>query len=302
MDACEPPVNEGNNTGPAEETRAEPGREQISAFIVCYNEEDQIADCLESLTFCDEIVAIDSFSTDSTVEICRSYGAKVIQHPWPGYRQQKAFGLSRTMNEWVINLDADERVSPELRENILVVLKEDYERKRAGVRSDPKDEVNGYAINRVVYFLGRWWRRGGWYPEYRVRFFRKSKVIWGGVDPHEKPIVEGKTKRLDGEILHYTYKNMDEQLSRLQNFSSIAAVEEFKRGKRATVGQLLLNPLLRSFKFYVVKKGYREGVAGLIVSIIEGYYTFMKYAKLWEYQLNPRQGREIEDDGNEHKS
>lgn len=266
-------------------------REPVSAFVVCYNEEANISDCLKSLSFCDEIVVIDSFSKDRTVEICRQLGAKVIQRPWPGYKEQKAFGLATCSHEWIINLDADERVSDELRENVLRVLREERRRKLETANC-PTEEINGYSVNRVVYYLGRWWRRGGWYPEYRVRFLRKSKTVWGGIDPHEKPIVDGRIAQLPGEILHFTYRSMEDQLQRLQNFAAVAAREDHKRGRRSNLFLLLVNPFLRTFKFYILKKGYREGTAGLIVSVFEGYYTFMKYAKLWEHELRESSGQE----------
>lgn len=278
-----------NRTAGGVDSQDQP-RELVSAFVITFNEEDQIRACLESLAFCDEVVVIDSFSTDRTVEICEAFGARVIQREWPGYRDQKAFGLASCTHEWVVNLDADERVSKELRESIVGVLREDYACEH-GSAVKSTDQINGYSISRVVYHLGRWWRRGGWYPEYRVRFFRKSKVSWGGVDPHEKPIVEGKVARLGGEIYHFTYKDLGEQLERLQTFSSIAAEEEYKMGRRASLRHLLFNPFLRAFKFYILKKGYREGVAGLVVSIIEGYYTFLKYAKLWERGLNNKDSK-----------
>ncbi len=261
-------------------------REPVSAFVVAFNEEQDIAACLESLEFCDEVVVIDSFSTDATVEICQAAGAKVIQREWPGYVKQKAFGLDAVQHQWVLNLDADERVSPELRASIEELLSEEYQRAQAGTPS----ECNGYEMNRVVYFLDRWWRSGGWYPEYRVRLMRKDVTTWGGNDPHEKPIVEGKIGRLNGELQHYTYKNLAQQIQQLHRFSSISAEQDFARGKRVNLRHLLLNPILRMLKFYLVKRGFREGIAGLIVAINEGFYTFMKYAKLWE--LEHQQQRE----------
>ncbi|MCC6933853.1 MAG: glycosyltransferase family 2 protein [Deltaproteobacteria bacterium] len=262
-------------------------REKVSAFIIAKNEDDQIADCIASLKFCDEVLVIDSFSDDKTVEIAKQSGAQVYVHKWEGYKEQKAYALSLLKYDWTVNLDADERVSNELRENILHVLRTEYENKKnpqAGT-----EEIIGYFINRVVYYLGRWWRKGGWYPEYRLRFFRKSKVVWGGINPHEKPIPQGKTERIEGEILHYTYDDMNDQLRRLVNYSLISAKEEFSRDKKVTVVKLLLSPFIRAFKFYVTKKGYREGMAGLIVAILEGYYTFIKYAQVWECELNSKQ-------------
>lgn len=263
-------------TLPTEEIK----RDKISAFIVCFNEEADIEDCLKSVSFCDEVLVIDSFSTDRTVEICEAHGARVIQRKWPGYKEQKAFGLAATEHGWVLNLDADERISAELRDNILEVLTASYQEQQQG--STSTSLADGYEVNRLVYYLGRWWFRGGWYPEYRLRFFRKEKVVWGGTDPHEKPIVHGRTARLSGDIYHFTYRKLADQIERLHHFSTIAAQQELNKGGKPSWHRLLINPFLRSFKFYVLKKGYREGKAGFIVAIMEGYYTFMKYAKLWE--------------------
>lgn len=248
-------------------------RQPLSAFVITFNEEDNLADCLESLKFCDEVIVVDSFSTDKTVEIAKNFGAKVIQREWPGYRAQKEFGLSQTSHEWVLNLDADERVSDELRAEVERVLS-----------TDNNSLYDGYEVNRVVYYLQRWWRHGGWYPEFRLRLLRKSKTKWGGIDPHEKPIVQGKTERLKGELLHYTYTDLDDQLSRLHKFSSIAAMEDYKRGKRSSLMSILISPIFRFVKFYFLKQGFREGVAGFVVGMNELFYTFMKYAKLWEIE------------------
>ena len=268
-----------------EAVRAE--REKVSAFIVTKNEADHIAECIKSLKFCDEIIVVDCYSDDGTVEIAKNCGAIVAFHKWEGYKEQKAFALSLVKNDWTINLDADERISEELRASILEVLHGEYVRKLSGEK-DTGEEIVGYYMNRVVYYLGRWWRKGGWYPEYRLRFFRKTRVVWGGVNPHEKPIPSGRTVKLNGEIYHYTYDNMGEQLSRLTRYSAISAQEEFKQGNHSSLALLLVSPLIRTFKFYVTKKGYREGMAGLIVAILEGYYSFIKYAQLWECELNAR--------------
>ena len=269
---------------PSTDTKSGAQRESISAFVITFNEEIHIQACLESLSFCDEIVVIDSFSSDKTVEIAESFGAKVIQREWPGYRAQKAFGLSQVENRWVLNIDADERVSPELRGRIFEVL----EGRHLGT---PENPVVGFALNRVVFHLGRWWRSGGWYPEYRLRFFLKEEVRWGGRDPHEKPITDGRVERLEGELLHYTYKDLDDQFKRLLNFATVAAEEAHLAGKRAGFFDIFFKPMLRMFKFFVIKKGFLEGTAALIVTGAEGMYTFMKYAKLWEIEFNKKNVR-----------
>ena len=150
-------------------------------------------------------------------------------------------------------------------------------------------------MNRVVHHLGRWWRNGGWYPEYRLRFFRKSEVHWGGVDPHEKPIPSGKTKKIGGELYHYSYKDLDDQFARLQKFSSISALEAHKSGRDVSIAGLIVSPFLRFLKFYFAKKGYREGIAGLVIAIAEANYTFMKYAKLWALRDEDQRSANVEE-------
>lgn len=250
----------------------------VSAFIVCCNEEDHIAECLESLSFCDEVIVIDSFSSDNTPKIAEKFGAKVIQRAWPGYKEQKAFGLSTASNEWVLNLDADERVTPELKEEILQVLELAWKAEQEG----KGPQADGYEVSRVVHYMGRWWRKGGWYPEFRVRLVRKSKTVWGGNNPHEKPIVSGTIKRLDGELSHYTYEDLYDHIEKLRSHALAAAKEEISNGTKPTLSLLIFNPLVRFFKFYFLKLGYKEGIAGFIVAVLEGYYTFIKYALVWE--------------------
>ncbi len=256
-----------------------PERDAVSAFVITFNEEEHIRDCLSSLSFCDEVIVIDSFSKDDTVKIAEEMGAKVIQREWPGYRAQKAFGLEQCNCKWVLNLDADERVDSTLAGEIQTIL----EGRDKNISGDP---VVGYELNRVVFHLGRWWRSGGWYPEYRLRFFLKESVEWGGRDPHEKPVTGGRVERLRGELHHFSYTNLADQFKRLLNFAEVSAAESFRIGKRSQVHDILCRPFLRSFKFYFLKRGYKEGTAGIVVAIAEGVYTFMKYALLWEMNRN----------------
>jgi glycosyltransferase involved in cell wall biosynthesis len=250
-------------------TGAPSERALISCCIVCYNEGRNIRRCLESVKWCDEIVIVDSFSTDRTVEICRAYTNRVIQRAWPGYVEQKRFALAQATHEWVLNVDADEEVSPELRDEILTVLR----------CNDPA--VDGFYVPRLVYYLGRWWWRG-WYPGYRLRLFRKPKVRWGGVNPHEKVLLRGQADRLHGNLYHYTYEDISDHLQTLNSLTEVAAQETARRGKRARVAHLVLHPFWRFLRFYFLRGGIRDGIPGLFVAITSAFYVFLKYAKLWE--------------------
>lgn len=240
----------------------------VSCTVICFNEEDNIRAALESVKWCDEIVVVDSFSTDRTLEICREYTAQIHQRPWPGFVEQKAFALSQAHFPWVLNLDADERVSPELRREIQSVLLH--------------PNADGYYIPRLVYYLGRWWWRGGWYPDYRLRLFRRDRVVWGGVDPHEKVILHGRSARLQSPMLHYTYRDIAAHLATINFFTGVAARELELRGQRATLADVFLRPLWRFVRFYVMRRGFMEGIAGLFVAQSAAFYVFAKYAKLWE--------------------
>jgi len=249
-------------------------RERLSCTIICYDEEEGIRAALESVKWCDEIVVVDSFSRDRTVAICREYTDRIYQRPWPGFVEQKAFALEQTRFPWVLNLDADERVSPELRREIEDVL-------RAPV-------ADGYYVPRLVYYLGRWWRRGGWYPDYRLRLFRRDHVVWGGVDPHEKVILQGRSARLDGPLLHYTYRDISAHVATINAFTGVAARELLLRGRTTGVGDLVLRPLWRFVRFFGLRLGFTQGLAGLFVAQSAAFYVFSKYAKLWEATRAPR--------------
>ncbi|MEY4701594.1 MAG: hypothetical protein RL326_1781 [Pseudomonadota bacterium] len=251
----------------------EPARSSISAFVICCNEEAQIRRCLESITWCDEIIVIDSGSTDRTVEICKEYTPHIRHNDWPGYLKQKEFGLSLCKNEWVLNVDADEEVSPELAREIQEILAADH---RGEV------SANGYNLNRLVFFLNRWWNKGGWYPEYRLRLLRRSAASWGGLCPHEKAIVSGKVEKCRGDIYHYSFTDLTDFARRSNTLASNTAASLVALGRTTRLSDLIIRPITRFFKFYVIKKGYREGFAGLIVALIEANSTMLKYAKVWE--------------------
>ncbi|MCL6582323.1 MAG: glycosyltransferase family 2 protein [bacterium] len=250
-------------------------RPKISATIICLNEERNIRRCLESLDFVDEIVVVDSGSTDRTVEICRQFTDRVLYHPWTGHVQQKNYALEQASHEWILSLDADEVVTPKLKSSILHALQND------------QGKYDGYRLNRHVFYLGRWIDHC-WYPEYKIRLFKKSKGRWTGKNPHDTVSLEGGRYRdLDGDLEHYTYQNISDHLRTIDSFSTIGAQEKFKEGKPPSLYALALNPLVRFLKLYVVKRGFLDGVPGLIIAALGSYYCFLKYAKLWEMHRVP---------------
>lgn len=245
-------------------------KSNLSVFVICCNEEKYIQRCLESISFASEIIVVDSGSTDRTVAICKKYTDKVLFKAWSGFVAQKSFAFEQCSNEWVLNIDADEVVSEELKNKILAII------------SNSETTANGFEISRIVHYMGKFWTKGGWYPEYRLRLVKKKFTTWGGLDPHEKAITTGKIERIEAPLYHYTYTSLSDQVISLNNHSSIAAESLFKKGKDCSLLEIFTRPLARFCKFYVSKKGFLEGQSGLIVAVMETLYTFLKYAKLWE--------------------
>jgi len=243
---------------------------RLSVIIITYNEEENIKHCLESVQWSDEIVIVDAFSSDRTVEIAREFTPRVFQNEWTNFSQQKNLALGKATSEWVLNIDADERVTPELKEEILAIL-----------NSQPQS-FNGYYIARRNHYLGKWIRHCGWYPDYKLRLFRRGKGKFNERTVHESVLVEGRKGHLKSCLHHYSYKNLSDHLSKIDKFTSLAAEEMFKNGKRGRVFDLIFRPPIKFIKMYLIKKGYLDGTYGLIVSIIGSFYLFMKYLKLWQ--------------------
>jgi glycosyltransferase involved in cell wall biosynthesis len=244
----------------------------VSAIVVCYNERENIRRCLESVKWCDEIVVVDSFSTDGTVEICREYTDRVIQRPWAGYREQKAFAHSQATKEWVLLIDADEEVPAELRVEIESALSR-------------SDGCEAYEIPRLVHYLGRWWYRGGWYPDRDVRLFRREAATWAGRDPHERIVVKGKTRRLKHPLFHYSYRDISDHVSRINAYTDISSRELEREGERWSWSANLVRPAFRFFRSYFWKRGFAEGFAGLFLAVTAAVYVYLKYAKLREREI-----------------
>lgn len=253
-------------------------REKISACITCFNEEDKIERCLKSLAWCDEIVVVDSFSTDSTIEICRKYTDKVYQHEWLGYIGQKNYVMGKAGCEWIIFLDADEEMSPDLRDEILTQFDKGH------------DDIVGYQFPRLVYYLGRWVKHGVWYPDIKLRLFRKRFGRSAGVEPHDHVEVDGPVRTLRNPIWHYTYDDISDHLQQINRFSTISAKEKFKDGMRFQWSDLLFRPAWRFLKGYFFKLGFLEGFHGFLVAVVCSFEVHMKYSKLRELELLKKKG------------
>ncbi len=248
----------------------------VSCCIITYNEEGNLEDCLKSVSWADEIVVVDSHSTDRTVETARNHTDRVIDHDFEGHVQQKNYAIDQAKNEWVLCVDADERVSPALKEEMLEAL------------SDPGDTA-GFSMPRLTHYLGRFLRRGGWYPDRKLRLFRKDKGRWTGRNPHDRVEVEGPVKEFNGDLLHYSYRDIADHLKTVNSFTTIMAEEMAREGGTSRVIDLIFRGPFKFFKMYVLKGGFLEGKAGLVIAVISSYYVFLKYAKLWELRrVTPR--------------
>jgi glycosyltransferase involved in cell wall biosynthesis len=244
---------------------------KVSVVIVTLNEEAEIEPCLESVSWADEVIVVDAFSSDRTVEIARKYTDKVILRNWAGYADQKNWAVGQSRYDWVLSLDADERITLQLRDEISKILK-----------SGPS--CSGYYIPRKNFFLGRWIRHGGWFPDYTLRLFEKKMGRFGDRAVHESVRVNGATKRLTNPIEHYTYRSLASYHARASRYSALAAYEMREQGKRFHLMDLCLRPVWTFLRMYLIRQGFRDGSDGLILAVFYGYYTFLKYAKLWEME------------------
>ena len=247
---------------------------RISACVIAKNEADRIGPCLRSVAFCDEVLVLDSGSTDGTQELCRAAGARVIETDWPGWVKQKNRAVEAASHDWILSLDADERVDDELRAQI--------EALRAGALAAPEGP-RAYEVTRKVFYLGRWILHGGWYPEWRIRLFHRAHAHWAGVDPHDRVEADGSAGRIrQGNLEHFTYRSMEDHLRQMILFTGEAARQMRARGRRAGPVSLVLRPAWRFFYVYVLKLGFLDGYPGFLVARLGATSTFLKYARLWE--------------------
>lgn len=239
---------------------------KITATVITRNEERNISETLKSLEWADEVVVVDSESTDKTVDIARRLTSRVIVRPWPGYAAQKNFAAEQASNDWILSLDADERISPELRTSIEAL-------QRVG------PEQAAYQMPRRSWYIDRWVKHSGWYPDYKVRLYDRRRARWQGEYVHESVSVNGSTGTLHGDLLHYTVMTLDEHHQRLGRYTTLAAEEMRARGQRPGMLSLLLAPPATFLKSYLLKFGFLDGRAGLMIAGFAAYYVFLRNAK-----------------------
>ena len=247
----------------------------VSVVIITKNEADNISAALESVRWADDIVVVDSGSTDDTPNIAKQFTDRVINHEWLGYGAQKNYAISLAVYDWVLSIDADERISEALASEIRMLL-------------DSEPNAHGYRIPRVTRYLGRWIRTTDWYPDYQLRLFNRRFARWNKRLVHESVVVEGSVGLLRNELEHHAYRHMAHHLETIGCYTTLAAKQMRQEGRMATWFDIALRPPLAFLRNYFLRGGVRDGTVGLIVSILNSYYVFLKFAKLWATQhANP---------------
>jgi len=239
---------------------------KISAAIITFNEERNVARVIESLRCCDEILVLDSGSNDRTVEVATKLGARVEEASWHGYAAQKNIAAELATYDWILSLDADESLSEALEAEIWQIKK-----------SGPK--FCGYTVPRLAQYLGRWILHSGWYPDRKVRLFDRKRAKWVGEFVHESVKVDGPVGHLESNLLHFTCNSLSEHLRSMDSYTTLAAQEMVSRGETASLGRLLVDPPWTFFNTYFVKLGFLDGVEGLAIAYMGAFYNFVKYSK-----------------------
>jgi glycosyltransferase involved in cell wall biosynthesis len=249
---------------------------EISVVIITLNEELNIERCLQTVRdVANEIIVVDSLSTDRTEEICRKYGVNFSRHPFEGYVEQKQYAINQAKFDHVLLIDADEALTGELRASILAVKKQWTH--------------DGYSFNRLNSYCGRWIRHSGWYPDRKIRLFDRRKASVKGRNPHDEIVVAGKSavKHLKGDLLHYTYLSVEDHIRQINRFTEIQARDNFERGKKANYFAILLSPVFKFIRHYFFRLGFLDGYYGYLICRNSAYSTFLKHAKLkalWKVQ------------------
>ena len=250
-----------------------PAIPNLSVVIITYNEAHNIARCLDSVKdLASEILVVDSGSLDGTQDICRSLGAIVIEQDFLGYIEQKNFATSKASNDWVLSLDADEALTPELVNGIRAVF--------------PSPAADGYTMNRLTNYCGTWVRHSGWYPDTKLRLYHRTKGQWTGINPHDRFRLNlGNTMHhLPGDILHYSYNNLSDHLKQIDRFSTIGAIAMHNQGKTSSIPKIIYKPIARFLRHFVFKAGFRDGLVGYTIARNSAHAVFLKYLRLYYLQ------------------
>lgn len=250
---------------------------RLSVFVIALNQEANIGPCLESVSFADEIVVVDTGSSDATVDLARAHTDRVLTAPWQGFGPTKNFALDQTRSDWVFSLDTDERVPEALKDEILAVI----------ASGGP---LNGYRVPRKNYFCGRWIRHLGWYPDYTLRLFRRGQGRFGDRQVHEEVQVAGPVGTLKTPLEHYSYRSVGEYVSRMDRYARLAALELAKRGRRPFPGELFYRPFFTFLHLYFLRRGFLEGATGYDLAVLMSMYKFLKYY----YLRKLAQGRDVD--------
>lgn len=246
----------------------------LTVTVITRNEAANLAAALESVSWAGEIIVVDSHSTDDTVAIARRMATRVEVRDWPGYSAQKNFAAELASHDWILSLDADERITPALASEIRKLL-------------STTPSANGYRIPRVAWYLGRWIRSTDWYPDYQLRLYNRRAGRWNERRVHESVAIDGPVGVLQHEIQHYPYRDISHHLQTIDRYTTLAAEEWRAAGRRPSAWRTFFYPRFAFLRNYVLKRGFRDGGAGLIVSLLNSYYVLLKYAKLWELQRRP---------------
>ncbi|MCH2171543.1 glycosyltransferase family 2 protein [Myxococcota bacterium] len=249
------------------ETEKRPG---LSACVITYNEADRIGACLQSMAACDELLVVDSHSTDETREIASAHGARVIERDWPGYGKQKQFAITQARHNWVLCLDADERLSSDLANEIEA-------QRLAGFRT-----ASGYDFPRHSRYLGRWIQYGSWMPDHQLRLFDRRRGHWSNANLHERVLLSTSPTRLKGRLLHDPYRDLDEHIATIQRYTTLGANDLHRCGRPFHLRDLVLRPIWRFLRSYLLDRGFLDGWRGLLLASFAAHYAFLKYAKLWQ--------------------
>jgi glycosyltransferase involved in cell wall biosynthesis len=243
----------------------------VSVTVITKNEAADIGDALRSVAWADDIVVVDACSTDDTVAVARQFTDRVVVREWPGYVAQKNFAASLARHDWILSLDADERVTTELAGEL-----------QSRVAGGPREAA--FRIPRVTWHLGRWIRSTDWYPDYQVRLYDRRAAEWTGRYVHEAITARGSIGRLRGELEHYAYRDIADHLETIDRYTTLAARQMHEAGRRARLSDVIVHPPLAFARNFILRGGFREGTAGFIVSRMNAYYVFLKFSKLWELQ------------------